>query len=308
MRDRTKLFSLALCALLMLGFASAAQAQVLWNTTFTNNEVVHFGLTELMGEVRITAANVGPSVGSTITVTYLGAQITNTLAAGTAIDTPQAGGITVSSAAGAASPGGAFAAGVTYTSTNTGLGGQVVISIPAALAPAVGDEIRINGVRTDVSSKSVGTTQSARLSSSPSSANSFNFQEGLVATVNESLTLTTTGVVDAICISSTGIPTIRLTEGFSGVFYDNTPGLNARPAFGANANTQIKLTITGLPAGVTLSWPAVVLDSSIAAPVGSLVRGTVSGTGNSTVTYQFETTDQQISDANQEFFIINALT
>ena len=128
MRDRTKLFSLALCALLMLGFASAAQAQVLWNTTFTNNEVVHYGLTELMGEVRFTAVS-GASVGSTITVTYLSAAITNTLAAGTAIGVAQAGGITVTGT------GALGAALITYTSINTGLGGQVVISIPGALAP-----------------------------------------------------------------------------------------------------------------------------------------------------------------------------
>jgi hypothetical protein len=171
MRDRTKPFSLALCALLVLGFASAAQAQVVWNTTFTNNEVVHYGLTELMGQVRITAANVGPSVGSTITVTYLGAAITNTLAAGTAINVPQAGGVTVTAT-------GAFAAAlITYTTINTGLGGQVVISIPGAVVPAVGDQISVNGVRTDVSGRSVGTTVTGQISSSPSSANSFNFQE-----------------------------------------------------------------------------------------------------------------------------------
>jgi hypothetical protein len=199
-------------------------------------------------------------------------------------------------------------AGITYTSINTGNGGQIVISIPAAIIPGVGDQITINGVRTDVSARNVSTTISARISSSPSSANSFNFQEGLVATVNESLTLTTTGVVDAICISSTGIPTIRLTEGFSGVLYDFTPGANPRPTFGATGNTQIKLTITGLPAGVSLSWPATVVDSSLVAPAGSLVRGTVSGTGNSTVIYTFETTDQTISDSNQEIFIINALS
>src|SRR5688572_10217773 len=117
MRDRTKLFSLALCALLMLGFASAAQAQVVWNTTYTNNEVVRYGLTELMGEVRVTGVS-GTSQGSTITLTYLGATITNTLAAGTAIGTPQAGGITVEGSGGLGP-----ASLITYTSINPSLGG-----------------------------------------------------------------------------------------------------------------------------------------------------------------------------------------
>src|SRR5262249_42458207 len=275
---------LALCAVLMLGFASAAQAQVLWNTTFTNNQVVHYGLTELMGEVRFTSVS-GTTQGSTITVTYLGAAITNTLASGIAIDTAS-GGVTVTSASAAnVSPGGVFAnPGVTWTSTNTGLGGQITISLPAGLVvPAGGgDQIKINGVRTDVSPLSVGTTIQAQTSSSPSSANSFNFQQGLVATVNESLTITTTGVVDAICISSTGTPRITLTEGFSGVFYDNAPTLLPRVPYGANGPTQIKLTVTGLPAGVSLSWPSLVVDSSggryPTTPVtplkpGTLVRG-----------------------------------
>lgn len=301
MRERTKLFSFALCALLMLGFASTAQAQILWNTTHTNNEVVRYGLTELMGEVRLTAANVGPSVGSTITVTYLGAQITNTLASNTPIDTPQAGGITVVGT-------NAFAAGsgITYSSINTALGGQVVISIPGGIAPAIGDQITVNGVRTDVSGRSVGSTISGRISSSPSSANSFNFQEGLVATVNESLTITTTGVVNAICVTP-AIPRITLTEGFAGVFYDFTPGASPRPVFGATGNTQIRLTVTGLPSGVSLSWPATVNDSGPGG-VGTLVRGTVSGTGNSTVIYQFETTNQFTSDSNQEVFVIDQFT
>src|SRR5262249_4805637 len=284
MRDRTKVFSFALCALLMLGFASAAQAQVLWNTTFTNNQVVHYGLTEVMGEVRFTSVS-GTTQGSTITVTYLGAAITNTLSANTPIDTA-AGGGTVTSALGLASPGGVFsaAAGVTWTAINTGLGGQITISLPAGIGVTAGggDQIRINGVRTDVSPLTVGTTIQAQTSSSPSSANSFNFQQGLVATVNESLTITTTGVVDAICISSTGTPRITLTEGFSGVFYDNAPTLLPRVPYGANGPTQIKLTVTGLPAGVSLSWPSLVVDSSggryPTTPVtplkpGTLVRG-----------------------------------
>src|SRR5262249_42738716 len=60
-------------------------------------------------------------------------------------------------------------------------------------------------------------------------------------------------------------------------------------------------------AGVSLSWPGTVLDSSLGG-AGTLVRGTVSGTGNSTVIYTFVTASQTVSDANQEYFIINALT
>ena len=79
MRDRTKLLSFALCALLMLGFASTVQAQIQHTVSSNPNEVVQYVNTELMGEFRLSWANTGASgvIGSTITITYQGVSITN---------------------------------------------------------------------------------------------------------------------------------------------------------------------------------------------------------------------------------------
>ena len=57
MRANTKVMSFVFCAL-VLAFGATAQAQVIHDVTQQNNEVVQYGLTELMGEVRFTAAAV----------------------------------------------------------------------------------------------------------------------------------------------------------------------------------------------------------------------------------------------------------
>src|SRR4030095_16286247 len=186
MRDRTKLFSFALCALLMLGFASTVQAQVQYTVSSNPNEVVQYGHTELMGELRL-ASTTCTTIGSTITVTYQGLTITNPSAVPTAVTAgPAPGGINVTAT-------GVFnVATVTYTSVaSTGGGGQVIITLPGALGPvAPGDYIAVNGVRADVSTRSVGSDINAALSSSPSNANTFlNASILRVATVNTSLTI-----------------------------------------------------------------------------------------------------------------------
>jgi hypothetical protein len=311
MRDRTKLFSFALCALLMLGFASTVQAQVQYTVSSNPNEVVQYGNTELMGEFRFTVAAVPVNViGSTITITYQGVTITNPIAAGTAA-CPDVGacaneatGVTVRASAG-------FGA-VTYQAVaSTGGGGQVIVSIPANAAPAiaVGDVITVNGVRADVSARSVGSDINAALSSSPSNANTFlNASILRVATVNTSLTIGVTGVTRAICTTGTD-PTIVVTEGFAGVFvqYVNSALGTAFPVdrrilYGANSNTQVNIVVTGLPAGATLSWPATVVA---AAGTGTLERltGVNLATG---ATYEYTTgaAGQGPADNLQEVFNI----
>ncbi len=80
MRAKTKVVSFVFCAL-VLALGATAQAQVIHDVTQQNNEVVQYGLTELMGEVTFTAERrFVPPVrlsASTITITYNGAQISN---------------------------------------------------------------------------------------------------------------------------------------------------------------------------------------------------------------------------------------
>jgi len=295
MRDRTKLLSFALCALLMLGFASTVQAQIQHTVSSNPNEVVQYGETELMGEFRLTWAATGGAgvIGSTITITYQGVSLKNTTATG----------ITLTTSAGYA--------GVTATSiASTGGGGQVVISIPNTVAPAAGDFIAVNGVRVDVSTRAVNSDINAALSSSPSNANTFlNASILRVATVNTALTVGVTGVVRAICTPG-GDPTIVVTEGFAGVFVQyqasvaGTPvPLNPRtPTYGANANSQINIVVSGIPAGVTLAWPTTVVS---AAPGGSTLERLTAAGSLTGATYEYTAADQALQDGRQEVFNIS---
>jgi hypothetical protein len=303
MRDRTKLFSFALCALLMLGFASTAQAQIQHNVSSNPNEVVQYGNTELMGEFRFQFANIGASgvIGSTITLTYQGITLTNASGVPTAINTPAAGGIEVT---------GIGYPGVTYTSVaTTGGGGQVIISIPNTVAPAGTDFIAVNGVRADVSARTVNSDINAAVSSSPSNANTFlNASILRVATVNSSLIITTTGVTRAICTTGSD-PTMNVTEGFAGAFVQYVASAaatpipaNPRTPYGANANTQVNIVISGpVPAGVTLAWPTTVASTTVGG--GTLERLTAADSLTG-ATYEYTTADQGISDGVQEVFDI----
>jgi hypothetical protein len=311
MRDRTKLLSFALCALLMLGFASTVQAQIQHTVSSNPNEVVQYGNTELMGEFRLTWANTGISgvIGSTITITYQGVTITNADPVGAALNTPQAGGIEVT--------GSPAYTGVTATSiATTGGGGQVIISIPATVAPGANDFIAVNGVRADVSARSVNTDISAAISSSPSNANTFlNASVLRVATVNTALTITSSGVTRAICTTpapGTGDPIITVTEGFAGVFVQyvasaaGTPiPANARFPYGATANTGVQIVVTGVPAGVVLAWPATVASTTVGGGTLELVTAPDSSIG---ATYEYTTADQGVSDGLQEVFDITVGT
>ncbi len=87
MRAKTRIVSFVFCAL-VLALGATAQAQIIHNVTQQNNEVVQYGLTELMGEVTFTANPLcAPctSTASSITITYLGAQIANTSLAGAVV-------------------------------------------------------------------------------------------------------------------------------------------------------------------------------------------------------------------------------
>ena len=310
MRDRTKLFNFTLCALLMLGFASAAQAAgVRFDTSFTNKEVIEYGQTELVGAITLTVddqAGAGyTTLASTITILYPGATIKNTLAAGTAINAAQAGGIELTGD-------GAFVAGnVTYTSSNAAAGGKVVITIIKDIDADTDDVMTLDGVRLDVSGSSTGVNYTAKITSSPSASNHFDINTGDVAEVTEGFTMTTTGVSDPICRTPL-IPTITITEGFAAAFFDSDATANNRDAFGATGSTTIKITVSNLPAGVSLSWPLLIMDSAAGRAIGNdgdgqLDRTSVSGTGNSTVIYTYNTADHATSDIVAEVFIIDEI-
>src|SRR5262245_59138538 len=115
MRGKTKIVSAALCAVLMLGFALTANAAINWNVSSNPNQVTQYGVTELMGRVRLQVAATGTTVGSTITITYQGVNIKNTAGAG---------GITLGG-----TPAALTAVTIAQVIPNPGTGGQVILAV-----------------------------------------------------------------------------------------------------------------------------------------------------------------------------------
>ena len=298
-----------LCALLTLGvMVSAANAQVVHSVSQQNNEVTQYGLTEVMGEIRYTHVS-GATISSSITATYIGAQISNLPAAGTAT---AAGGV-ISYDNGITITGtGAYATAInstiiTASGANTTLGGQVIISIGGGgvLTPTAGDYLAINGARTDVSAKSVGSSITATITSSPSNANLFDLITVTVATVNSAMSLAVSGVSNASCVAATN-PNITITEGFAGSFVEyTTPGAGGRPRYGATVDTQVSITVNSLPTGTTLSWPATVAASAASASGAILTLN--AGSTDALAVYTFTTTNQGTSDSLAETFIVTPI-
>jgi hypothetical protein len=312
MRAKSKLVSFVLCAVLMFGFALTASAQVNYQLSSTPTNVIQTGLTEILGEVRLTQNNpptnaAQTTIAGSITVLYQGVPITNTfsgqkfLTAGTGIFA-DAGGITVTGTGGFNNAG----VGILVESNSGGAGGLVTITIPGALTINPGDWISINGVRATVTGVPLNNDVFASVQANPPTSNLFANSVVRVARTFPGLVVGISAATSPICISPPSTPpTLALTEGFPGAFvqYVTVAGVapaNPRPKYGANSNTQIHIVVGALPtAGVTLTWPDTVTATS---GVGTLVL--LSST-NTDAVYQFTTTDQGASDAGFEIFNVS---
>ncbi len=328
MRAKTKAVAFALCALFLFVFAANVQAQnVIWNVSQQNNEVVQYGLTELMGEAKMKAAFLRTTSANTITLTYQGSQIANLPSGfatytnapdilttrrieypnGVRLDLFCAGGIAATTLCGAT----LGVENVTISGFNTGLGGQIILTINAGLIVAINDEMRVNGVRADVSTKSIGQSVNTLISSTPSNANTFDFVNITVATVNTSMEVAVTARTIPICTTPTN-PIFKVTEGFAGGFVEYTsPGAGGRPRFGATGDTRVRIQVNNLPSGVTLSWPTSVVGTVAQGPPGTPVSTLVleSGSTSSVAVYTFTTSSQSTSDTRKEtFWIIPVVT
>jgi len=288
MRGKIKLVSFVLCAAFMLGSALTANAAVNWNVSSNPNEVTQYGVTELMGRVRLEVA-AGVAEGSTITVTYQGVKIMNDVLTGVTLGGNLAG------ATGAISQ-------VVAGDPANGISGQVIIAITAG-AVAATDELFVDGVRADVSTKAIGTDIQASLSSTSSTANTFvNVSVVRVATINKALVLSVAASGSVFCLDPNN-PSLTVTEGFAGAFVQyvtsaaGTPiPVNFREKFGANRNIRIHIVVTNLPTGVTLTWPDV--------PGTSAVELIAQSANGDDALYEFVTDDQGVSDSTVETFTI----
>jgi len=318
MRAKTKAVSVALFALFLFAFAANVQAQnVIHFVTQQNNEVVQYGLTELMGEVKFQSQLARTTQSNTITITYQGSQIANlpsgfptvtfpsgttktfTYPNGVTLDLTCTGGNTTSYCG---QVGGVY--NVAISGINTALGGQIILAIANAVAVAQGDEIRINGVRSDVSTKSIGQSVTGSITSTPSNANTFDSVNVTVATVNQSMTVVVTSRTIPICTSATN-PVFKVIEGFAGAFVEYTTPGSSRPRYGATGDTRVRIQVNNLPANVTLSWPSSVTGTTEqgngTSPATLVLE---SGSTSSVAIYTFNTTNQGLSDQLKESFAV----
>jgi len=297
-----KKFSLAVAALALVVFAgaSSAIAQVTYQVTTTPTFVISTGRAESLGSVRITATSPTGTLTIASTLEYLFKNI--------GCDNTTTSGIQLLTDVGGVFTGVALIGQV----VNTAAGCVVSVTVPGGIAITQGVSfIEVQGVRgrVDLSPAAVpGTNVIASLSATPSSSSLFTVpNEGVVGISAIGLTFVSVTAGTALqCIGPTN-PTLRLREGFNGAFVQHvistalTPvPVNARPVFGGNRNTQIRVRLTGVPAGTTVTWPAIVASVSLTSQL-ELIAQTTSG---DTATYEFTTPFQDISDITLEQFNI----
>ena len=259
-------FTIAVCALLMLGLAVTHVNAQGFNVSKSETDVAEHGRNQRMGAIRLDYTLSGGNIddGRTITVNYNDLRITTvTIGTGTAEAVPGA----------ALECDGAFGTGacddITATVANdadTGVG-TVTISMGTE-DRTVGASVILRGVRADVSALSAGDTIVASINSSsaptgfvPIGQERTESVGGTVSTVTDGLDVVLGAASRLLCnigeIDTTpdeeggevpvgGVPSITVSEGFDRAWETGLGG------------TNIALKMNNLPEGVNLRWPHVV--------------------------------------------------
>lgn len=306
----------ALYIILVLFSACAVMAQTTYQVTTVPTSVINTGRAEVLGGIRITAENAGPTVASTIQYTYLGVACDN--------DNSFNSGVTLTVTA-------PFTTGVNtniQSVTNTSFGCVVAVTVASGLATTAGTSyIEVDGVRGRVDMLggigNVGNNINGSLSATPSTSSLFTVpNQGVVGitVVGLFVNSVTTGTVLQCIGTASPEPKIRLQEGFNGAFVQHVVTAvgsalpaNGRPVYGGTSNTQIHLHVANQPAGVSLAWPAAVTSQLnggvyMAGVAGSELQYLASSTATDIV-YEYACGDQATCDINTEVFnIVPVLT
>jgi hypothetical protein len=301
--------NLVLFSCFLLLSASSALAQTTYQVTTVPTFVINTGRAEVLGGIRITATNAGPTVASTIQYTFQGV----------ACDNEQtATGVTLTL------DGAVFTAGNTaiQSVTNSSVGCVVAVTVQGGITTTATSYIEIDGVRGRIDFlggiSNVGQNINGSLSATPSNSSLFTVpNQGVVGITAVGL------IVDSVtpgavlqCIGTGTNPVIKLHEGFNGAFVQHVQTVagsivpvNPRPVYGGTNNTEIHFHVADQPTGVTLTWPATVLSDL----PGSFTAGTALGgselellpTSTATdIVYEYACGDQAQCDTNTEHFVI----
>ena len=270
-------FTIAVCALLMLGLAVTHVNGQGFTVSKSERDVALHGRNQVMGSIRLDYVVTGGNIddGRTIQVNYGSLGITSTAVT----NTGDAFGATLECGGGAGGFGDdctAAPANITATVANhedTGVG-TVTITIGTENRVA-GSFIILRGVRTDTSGLSADDEVIASINSSaaptgfvPIGQDRSESVGGVVSTVKGgltvklvaasrllcNLTITTLGEGEAaepVVTAVGGTPSITVTEGFARAFESTTQS-------GLTAGTHITVKMLNLPKGVSLRWPHVV--------------------------------------------------
>jgi hypothetical protein len=330
----SKRFSLALAALVLAlaGSSSAFAQAVTFNLATAPTFVANTGRSEVMGQVTLTADIICGtaadgfciSIAGTIQILYGGTPIDNGFATAN-IGTVTTNGIEICEIIGGGAPvcnttgvylAGPAAPSTGFTIVNTSAGGVVSFGVLGAIDFAAGDQIVVRGVRGQIDlgpGNVVGTAIIGQLTASPSTIAAFVPTSEVVARSADPLTMAFGPWTILQCRPGIGAGTVTVTEGFNVAFVDHdvdagdgTPlgTINLRPLFGGTNNSRINIVLTGLPSGVTITWPAVSNVDNGGGATGAFLNLASQSARGDTAIYVFSTPDQAISDINGERFVI----
>ena len=248
-------FTIAICALLVLGLAvSQADAQG-YRISARTLDVVDGGNNQELGGVRLTYIQQGsPHVpaNNTIEVTFGGLTITNPTAITFTVDPANAN---ITAAVGKLDP-----------DDDKTKNQKITITVPSDQTLSTGQTLTVSGVRADVSGLENGASIRASVSSSGTSGEYAEETTGgdnggsiKVSTVKDGLSVTAVTQISQLTCDRTQtqgrMPSLKIEEGFNDAWETNAgDGLTPVDAT-VNDDTHIRVVVANVPEGVTFRWP-----------------------------------------------------
>ncbi|MBI3934111.1 MAG: hypothetical protein HY316_05420, partial [Acidobacteria bacterium] len=298
-------------AMISLGWwmraAMPASAQTINFVASTDASVVaNTGLSEVVGDLFLVA---GSACGNSDDKACLSSEATiQVRLPNVIIDNSTATGLRVCESFGTPcnEPGTLLTGSITVTADT------ILIRIREGIDLAASDRITIAGIRARIASsvlRTPGTEATAVVTATPASAATISTDPLILARSARPLLLQVTSVPEIPCSVQDAIPTLLVTEGYRTAFVDygdaagrSYPGqpLLPRNPLGGNANTRVRLAVSGVVAAVKIQWPLTIPAQNSTAAL-DLLSQSADGT---TATYIYETPNQLQGDQLSEIFAV----